>query len=286
MSNKKYSYNRSYFDVIDSEDKAYFLGLIYADGYNHSKGLTIKLQDRDVHILKTMKKYMCANQRLYIRRYHDKNPNWRNQYVFKISDPQLSVVLDRIGVHKDKTYNIEFPKWLNGNLEKHFIRGFFDGDGSFSHSVINGYSKGIFRIFGLKTMCESVAKVIKKHTDIACMVYKVNSTHAISLCGNRQIVKLLDWLYDDSSHELRLRRKYEHFINIREKFLENVFLNYNAVKLFAENLNITKHSEWMKHWKLYQKPKNIPFDPRRVYKNDGWISWDNFLNKGKSICKK
>lgn len=31
---KKYELNENYFNVIDSHEKAYILGFIYADGYN------------------------------------------------------------------------------------------------------------------------------------------------------------------------------------------------------------------------------------------------------------
>ena len=47
---EKYDYNHNFFENIDTEDKAYFLGLMYADGNNyirakHSYEVSIKLQD-------------------------------------------------------------------------------------------------------------------------------------------------------------------------------------------------------------------------------------------------
>jgi hypothetical protein len=54
---KKKTYNENYFEVIDTEDKAYFLGLIFADGCvtnnpkQHRYQLVIKLHKKDVHIL-------------------------------------------------------------------------------------------------------------------------------------------------------------------------------------------------------------------------------------------
>jgi uncharacterized protein (DUF433 family) len=46
--------NEHYFDLIDTEEKAYFLGLLYADGCNHrgrKKKIDIALQERDKCLL-------------------------------------------------------------------------------------------------------------------------------------------------------------------------------------------------------------------------------------------
>ena len=50
---KRKEYNHSYFEIIDSEDKAYFLGFIYADGClvtNKRSSLYIKIHTKDQHI--------------------------------------------------------------------------------------------------------------------------------------------------------------------------------------------------------------------------------------------
>src|SRR6185436_15958506 len=49
----KYSLNENYFNTVDTEDKAYFLGLFYADGYNRRKDgyCGIQLQSDDSYIL-------------------------------------------------------------------------------------------------------------------------------------------------------------------------------------------------------------------------------------------
>lgn len=55
---RKYDLNQEYFDVIDTQNKAYFLGFLYADG-NVSKSnnaIQIGLESRDLHILESLKK--------------------------------------------------------------------------------------------------------------------------------------------------------------------------------------------------------------------------------------
>ncbi len=59
QNSRKYSVNDDYFSIIDTEEKAYWLGFIFADGYISNKngkrvGITLKSSDRD-HIIKFAK---------------------------------------------------------------------------------------------------------------------------------------------------------------------------------------------------------------------------------------
>ena len=60
---RKYKIIESYFDEIDTKEKAYFLGLLYADGYNYTAGknkhFSLSLVDTDVLIL--FKKQLIVN---------------------------------------------------------------------------------------------------------------------------------------------------------------------------------------------------------------------------------
>ena len=61
---KRKEYNHSYFEKIDTEDKAYFLGFIYADGSivtNKRNSLYIKIHSKDQHILEDLIK---CNQKI------------------------------------------------------------------------------------------------------------------------------------------------------------------------------------------------------------------------------
>lgn len=49
---RKYSLNEEYFDVIDNQNKAYYLGLLYADGCNNVQRyaihLDLQIDDREI----------------------------------------------------------------------------------------------------------------------------------------------------------------------------------------------------------------------------------------------
>lgn len=58
------------------------------------------------------------------------------------------------------------------------------------------------------------------------------------------------------------------------------FISYDESKKIIQSNNITCRQEWIKN-KIFLKNMNIPFDPNRVYKNNGWISWGDFFGTGK-----
>ena len=55
------------------------------------------------------------------------------------------------------------------------------------------------------------------------------------------------------------------------------FLSYNESIKYVHKLNIRSGTEWKRYCKKGIKPKNIPFSPDYIYKNDGWISWKEWL---------
>ena len=130
-SNQKYSRDSHYFDIIDTVNKAYILGLLYADGCNHRNhnSITICLQEDDVQILKDIKDDLRYEGPLRLDTSYSKNPNHKNQYVLCINDKHMSEQLEKLGVVNGKSLIINFPKFLDNDLISHFVRGYFDGDG-------------------------------------------------------------------------------------------------------------------------------------------------------------
>lgn len=89
---RKYSLNQNYFDCIDTEAKAYYLGLLYADGYNNEKGgeIHLSLQEEDKLILEKFLKELKSNQTLIFLNLQEKNKNRKNIYRLSISSKQIS----------------------------------------------------------------------------------------------------------------------------------------------------------------------------------------------------
>lgn len=124
---RRKNYNENYFETIDSEDKAYFLGFICADGClinDESKyryQLTIKIHNKDEHILSELLKYINGEMNIWQHLQRD-----MSQITF--SGKKIIDDLGNKGVYPQKTFTISYPM-IDENLERHFLRGYFDGDG-------------------------------------------------------------------------------------------------------------------------------------------------------------
>jgi|688.fasta_scaffold401782_1 hypothetical protein len=120
-------YNESFFEKIDTEEKAYFLGLIYSDGSlqnDSDKGLynvniTLHIKDKDI-----LEKFIqCVNGEMELWKHKQ-----RDMVELKLNGKKIVNDLEKIGVYPNKTFTIDYPM-IDENLERHFLRGYFDGDG-------------------------------------------------------------------------------------------------------------------------------------------------------------
>lgn len=131
-SNRKHDFDQTFFDKIDTEEKAYVLGFIYADGCNNrhptTGELTISQMERDVDILEKIKKVMKSTYPIS----EEKN-KWggiEKRFRFYIYGQKLNKQLTNLGVVHNKSLILKFPAFISDDLMPHFIRGYFDGDGS------------------------------------------------------------------------------------------------------------------------------------------------------------
>lgn len=126
------NYNERYFQLIDSPDKAYFLGLLASDG-NISPRLTavrIALKEDDQDILEKFREYLGTDApKLRLKYSKNKGVVAAPQKILCLSRVQMvkDLILHGITPNKSKTLKIECN--LQG-FEKDFLRGVWDGDGS------------------------------------------------------------------------------------------------------------------------------------------------------------
>lgn len=118
--------NSTIFNVIDTEEKAYWLGFLYADGCisdDNKVELSLKLSDKP-HVEK-FRQFMGFG-----------NPVREDWFRARMSfqDKMIGEDLKRLGCIPRKSLVLRFPteKQVPKNLVIPFIRGYFDGDGSIS----------------------------------------------------------------------------------------------------------------------------------------------------------
>jgi intein-encoded DNA endonuclease-like protein len=219
---QKIKCNRSFFHVIDSEDKAYWLGFLYADGNIYNGKVQIRLAKKDLEHLEKLKSSLSSDHRIY--KDLDKRTN---EYCVGLIIPSADMADDlrSHGCVEKKTFLIRMPE-LREDLMRHFIRGYFDGDGCFiSFTTKKGYKKWTLQINSNMTFCSQILKKIQKDADINIgKTYK--EKRRISDCGcfiintskKETLVKIYKYLYDGSSVYLdRKKQKIEKHLESYKK---------------------------------------------------------------------
>ena len=129
-SHRQFYLDEFFFDVIDTEEKAYWLGFIYADGYLAlPQTIGIELKDTDHTHLEKFRASLDAETE--VKFYNKKStfgPQRNCRFAFS-SKHMFNILLSYFKSHK-KTFEGVFPKLQREELIPHLIRGFFDGDGS------------------------------------------------------------------------------------------------------------------------------------------------------------
>jgi len=210
---RKYPINESFFDSVDTPDKAYFLGILYADGWNQPNKNSVKIQlsgaDKEI-LIKLIKLIYPNGKPLYTRRarelYINGNKTFGQEaFTLEICNKHISNLLATYGMVPAKSSILEYPKWMSPSLTSHFIRGYFDGDGSISLTKKNQIA---IKIIGSNIFCQQIKDILEKK-DIKCVISKAgrsNKVKVVDIHGNIVGRRFLDWIYHDT--ELYLKRKY------------------------------------------------------------------------------
>lgn len=134
-SHRRYAVDLTYFESIDSPDKAYFLGFIAADGCvrRPSRGpsvLSIRISSEDEEILIQFLKHLKSDIPVLRSCYTTpwKGVQKEASFINVISD-KFCKDLESYNVVERKTRCYE-PAPLPDDLKPHFMRGYFDGDGT------------------------------------------------------------------------------------------------------------------------------------------------------------
>lgn len=216
---RKYGLNENYFDQIDSHDKAYILGFLFADGSNNLKKHTvsISLQEEDKDILEKMRELVESEKELEFLDYsnkHDFGYNYKNQYRLLFFSGHMCSSLKNLGMIPNKSLKLLFPTIPDEYLNS-FIRGYFDGDGSFTYNWSKfGKPQGIIGITSTLDFCETAESYIYKNTGVHGIISDASNHNGITKVltySTKKCKPVLDWLYKDA--DLFLKRKHDRYLN-------------------------------------------------------------------------
>jgi transposase len=207
-----------YFDTIDTQGKAYYLGLLFADGCvsisDNSSRIEINLQEEDKEILEKFSLTILRENALKFRDLSKRGK--KNQWVLRLNNKKMCKQLEKIGCPPAKSLILFWPQWLiNPELQRHFIRGYYDGDGGLKCNEEN-YHAYTFQITSTIDFCQNTDKIINSQLPIHFTYDTSNEngiTTTIYVSGNRQILTLLDWLYRDAT--IYMERKYQKYLELK-----------------------------------------------------------------------
>lgn len=218
---RKYPIKEDFFDSIDTQEKAYFLGFLYADGYNYNakSKISLKLQEQDKKILIQLNNLIQPTKPLYhiIRPENDGYKNGKNQYLLSMNSRHMSDRLSELGLTQAKTFTLTFPEWLDKDLIRHFIRGYMDGDGYVNKRRDNAQVAFVSTLLFCEKLKEIISDILSVRSSIC--IHKSYNIRILRIYGPKQVMKLLDWIYKDST--IHLQRKHNAYLTLKENMKDN-----------------------------------------------------------------
>lgn len=226
IKKSKYIYNHSYFEEIDSSDKAYWLGFIAADGYimynpiteeaNYELGIEIDYKDKN--LLKLFNKSIGGNIEVRDRKrpsYYNPNKVAHNAFI-RIYSKKVVTDLMTHGIFQNKSTSIQFIT-LSDELMPHFVRGYFDGNGSVSCDVRKKRTLACSFSSGSKDFLEGLRSFLYKNDIYSYIHQEKEHCFRLHIKGIKNCTKFLDLIYRDRQN-LFLRRKYNRACELFTEF--------------------------------------------------------------------
>lgn len=218
----KHYINGKYFEVVDTEQKAYWLGFIAADGCidSNERSLRLDLSTKDRgHI----EKFLEATESNYkTREYYTKQKSGRYTPMDRllVSSPELCSNLIRHGVTPRKSSTLRFPN-IPQHLERHFVRGIFDGNGCVSGDSV----RMCVCLCGTFDIVEKSKQIIAENSKAKInFPIKGNDFFCTTKIGGRnQVMAAYHIFYDDATVFLdRKKRKFESILKITGENYESI----------------------------------------------------------------
>lgn len=207
----KYFIDIDYFNNIDTEEKAYYLGFLAADGSVDKSRLKIELQQQDGYIIKSFRDAIAPNKPIYTN-IRLNRPTCKTTECLSLDSKYFVERLKPYGIIPRKSYQATFLPQLSEDMMPHFIRGYFDGDGSVY--VVNANGRINIKIIGNSGFIKNLVNYLK--IDSTLHIRKEEYTLYFTVSRRAEVKRLFNYMYSKAT--IYLSRK------------KNIFDKYYMVK--------------------------------------------------------
>ena len=232
------SFDNHYFDIIDDEHKAYWLGFIWSDGYlgyrirennREEYNLKLSLMEKDYTHLEKFNNDIQGDYQIHYYTYGESafNSNTGREARLFITNRYFGKILrDKYGIIPFREDCSKLIDCIPNHLMIHFIRGVVDADGTFCKYTVKEHDyirdKYTINICGTETLLKHIEdyfikigllnninrKLYKRHKeenkDVGC--------RTLVLSGKNNTINILNCLYKNA--DVYLERKYEKYLEI------------------------------------------------------------------------
>lgn len=202
-----------YFEKIDTPNKAYILGLLFTDGsVTEENGtqnqLRLELKAADVDLLEAYRAELGISSKLtYSKRKNSES------FLSTVRSDKIVKDLNKYGIVKNKTYVTNKLPIIDESLQKDFLRGLIDGDGSI-YKTGNNYRVNFTS--HSESICNDFIELCIKNTNVNTKTKpsKNGNSYRVTFSKKDLVKKLITLCYKDA--EMYLPRKYIIATNIFE----------------------------------------------------------------------
>lgn len=233
INNSKAIFNYDYFEKIDSEEKAYWLGFIAADG-------NVREGKKSVNLFElSLKLSDSSHLEIFKDAINFKKPILKDHFRCRLmlADVVFCKNLIDKGVVPRKSLILKFPteEQVPTELIRHFIRGYFDGDGCISNPLKRAISVSLLGTNDfLKKCLETIG-----HEDRKLIKDKRNTNVQMFILNGKNAINFLNLMYKDSN--VFLQRKYYRYLIYIARYERN--LRFEQGKIGEVLLNKLDNAE-------------------------------------------
>jgi len=201
-----------------SSEMAYVLGYFAADGcmfINPRGSRYVSFTSCDQELVQKVKRILGSNHKFSVKKRHRRN--WNDTFTLQIGSKEMYGDLIRKGFMPRKARRFKLPL-VPKKYMRHFIRGYFDGDGSITYghfkradrnNRMTPYFLTCFASANINFLKE-ISRTLKENIGIGEGSINKKSGHLAY--SKSDSIKLFYYMYRDVTKDQYLERKYNKFL--------------------------------------------------------------------------